>query len=245
MSSDVICLFDLDGTLTKSRNPITPEMSDFLSRLQSHVPLAVVSGSDYEKVAWQLGGTKMVQKLDFVFSENGLVVHRFGKETGCTDIVAHLGEDLIQDFINYALECMSHIRLPRKRGTFVEFRKGLINICPVGRSCSQQEREEFAKYDEMHNIRQKLVDQLRTRFASTELQFAIGGQISFDVFPKGWDKRYCLRFLTGYKTIHFFGDKTEEGGNDYEIFADDRTIGHTVKSPDDTKKKLEELFPSP
>lgn len=22
-----------------------------------------------------------------------------------------------------------------------------------------------------------------------------GGQISFDVFPRGWDKTYCLRFL--------------------------------------------------
>lgn len=31
---------------------------------------------------------------------------------------------------------------------------------------------------------------------------------SFDVFPKGWDKTYSLRFLEEYETIHFFGDKT-------------------------------------
>lgn len=37
-----------------------------------------------------------------------------------------------------------------------------------------------------------------------------GGQISIDVFPDGWDKRYCLRHVEndGYKTIYFFGDKT-------------------------------------
>ena len=37
-----------------------------------------------------------------------------------------------------------------------------------------------------------------------------GGQISFDVFPEGWDKRYCLQYLKkdGIKNIHFFGDKT-------------------------------------
>lgn len=37
-----------------------------------------------------------------------------------------------------------------------------------------------------------------------------GGQISFDVFPEGWDKRYCLQHVEkdGYKTIYFFGDKT-------------------------------------
>ena len=33
-----------------------------------------------------------------------------------------------------------------------------------------------------------------------------------------------------------------QGGNDYELFADPRTIGHTVTSPDDTRKQLEELF---
>lgn len=81
--------------------------------------------------------------------------------------------------------------------------------------------------------------------------FSIGGEISFDVFPKGWDKTYCLSHLENeakkpdgitYTTIHFFGDKTMPGGNDYEIFSDPRTIGHTVTSPDDTLAELKKLF---
>lgn len=56
--------------------------------------------------------------------------------------------------------------------------------------------------------RQKMVSVLREEFADLELTFSIGGQISFDVFPKGWDKTYCLRFVEGYDEIHFFGDKT-------------------------------------
>ena len=72
----------------------------------------------------------------------------------------------------------------------------------------------------------------------------IGGQISFDVFPKGWDKTYCLQFVEdeGYEQIHFFGDKTFEGGNDYEIFNDLRTIGHNVKSWKDTRQICTCLF---
>ena len=37
-----------------------------------------------------------------------------------------------------------------------------------------------------------------------------GGQISFDVFPIGWDKTFCLGLidLTQFKEVHFFGDKT-------------------------------------
>lgn len=39
---------------------------------------------------------------------------------------------------------------------------------------------------------------------------SVGGQISFDVFPEGWDKRYCLGIVEkdSYQVIHFFGDKT-------------------------------------
>lgn len=33
-----------------------------------------------------------------------------------------------------------------------------------------------------------------------------------------------------------------KGGNDYEIFESDRTIGHTVTSPEDTIKQCKELF---
>lgn len=81
--------------------------------------------------------------------------------------------------------------------------------------------------------------------------FSIGGQISFDVFPTGWDKTYCLQHLeneakkTGgiaYTTVHFFGDKTFKGGNDYEIYEDPRTIGHSVKGPEETMEELKKLF---
>ena len=38
------------------------------------------------------------------------------------------------------------------RGTFVEFRSGMINVCPVGRSCSQAQRDEFAAYDKVKEL---------------------------------------------------------------------------------------------
>lgn len=41
-----------------------------------------------------------------------------------------------------------------------------------------------------------------------QLKFFVGGQISVDVFPRGWDKTFCLKYLTDFDTIHFFGDKT-------------------------------------
>ncbi|KAF0685378.1 Aste57867_22718 [Aphanomyces stellatus] len=121
----------------------------------------------------------------------------------------------------------------------------MLNVSPIGRNCSQEERDDFEKYDHIHQVRSKMVNVLRTQFAEYNVTYSIGGQISFDVFPQGWDKTYCLKFLNAvdFDEIHFFGDKTHVGGNDNEIFVHDRTIGHAVKSPDDTLRLLDELFP--
>lgn len=89
-------------------------------------------------------------------------------------------------------------------------------------------------------------------FADSEnFRYSIGGQISFDIFPQGWDKTYCLQHIAAeknlpdgsdYTTIHFFGDKTDVGGNDYEIYSDSRTIGHSVRNPDETTAEVKKLF---
>jgi hypothetical protein len=45
------------------------------------------------------------------------------------------------------------IDIPVKRGTFIEFRAGMLNVSPVGRNCSQEERDAFEKYDLANGIR--------------------------------------------------------------------------------------------
>ena len=118
-------------------------------------------------------------------------------------------------------------------------------LCVVRRrNCSQAERDEFEKLDNEHGWRKAMVATLQDKFKDYGLTYSIGGQISFDVFPQGGDKTYCLKFLReeDWDEIHFFGDKTFEGGNDYEIFNSPRTIGHTVTSPDDTRAQCTALF---
>ncbi|CAK7302871.1 Phosphomannomutase 2 [Vulpes lagopus] len=242
-SGSALCLFDVDGTLTAPRQKITEEMDGFLQNLRQRIKIGVVGGSDFEKVQEQLGND-VVKKYDYVFPENGLVAYKDGKLLCKQNIQGHLGEALIQDLINYCLSYIAKIKLPKKRGTFIEFRNGMLNVSPIGRSCSQEERIEFHELDKKENIRQKFVADLRKEFAGKGVTFSIGGQISIDVFPDGWDKRYCLRHVEndGYKTIYFFGDKTMPGGNDHEIFTDPRTVGYTVTAPEDTRRICEELF---
>ncbi|CAA6655638.1 unnamed protein product [Spirodela intermedia] len=237
----VIALFDVDGTLTAPRKGVTQEMLEFMHKLRKVVTVGVVGGSDLVKISEQLGST-VITDYDFVFSENGLIAHKDGKLIGRQSLKTFLGEEKLQEFINFTLHYIADLDIPIKRGTFIEFRSGMLNVSPIGRNCSQEERDEFEQYDKVHNIRPKMVSILREKFAHLNLTFSIGGQISFDVFPQGWDKTYCLRYLDEFQVIHFFGDKTYKGGNDHEIYESDRTIGYTVKSPEDTVNQCTAVF---
>lgn len=89
-------------------------------------------------------------------------------------ILNYIGEEKLQKFINFALRKLSEITLPAKRGTFIEFRSGLINVCPVGRSCTQAERDEFGEYDKVHKVREQLIEEFKKEFADYGLSFVIG-----------------------------------------------------------------------
>lgn len=239
--NNTIFLFDVDGTLTPSRCTADKTIIKMLEELRKRVKIAFVGGSDLGKQVEQIG-ENCLDLFDYCFPENGLSFYKEGKLVKQEKIIDYLGEDLYKKFANFCLEYMSKIDIPKKRGTFIEYRNSMINICPVGRSCSTEERKEFFEYDKIHKVRQKMVDAMTKEFAQHDMAFVIGGQISIDCFPKGWDKRYCLRHIKeeNLPNIVFFGDMTQPGGNDYEIFSDESVIGITAKGPSETIKQVNE-----
>lgn len=78
------------------------------------------------------------------------------------------------------------------RGTFIEFRNGMINVSPIGRNCSKEERDSFEVYDlvslsslhqgqwhdfflfKKHHIRSTMVKDLQEKFGQMGLVFSIG-----------------------------------------------------------------------
>lgn len=250
---NTIVLFDVDETLTPARRHASDEILLLLSRLREQVAIGYVGGSDLAKQQEQLGSTliPVTSLFDFCFAENGLTAFKNGEPLASQTFINWMGEDKWKEFVRFVLHYVADLDIPFKRGTFVEFRNGMANISPVGRNASVAERNEFNRFDDEHKVREKFIAALREKFPDSGLTYSIGGQISFDVFPTGWDKTYCLGHLeadakrTGgieYTTVHFFGDKTHKGGNDFEIYSDPRTIGHAVKGPDHTAQILRELF---
>jgi len=241
-----LVLFDVDGTLTPARQQASPEMIHLLRDLRKKVVIGFVGGSDLGKISEQLSvaGANVTEDFDFAFAENGLTAYRMGKVLASQSFINHVGEEKYKKLVNFILHYIADMDVPIKRGTFVEFRNGMINVSPIGRNASIEERHAFEAHDKKHGLRAAFVKVLQEKFADYGLTFSIGGQISFDVFPTGWDKTYALRHVQeeGFEEIHFFGDKTYKGGNDYEIFTDHRTVGHAVNSPADTMRICKELF---
>ncbi|CAL1714976.1 unnamed protein product [Somion occarium] len=217
-----LVLFDVDGTLTPARQSATPEIIELLRALRK----------------------KQAAQFDYTFAENGLTAYKLGKTLPSQSFIKFLGEDKYKVLVNFILHYLADLDIPIKRGTFIEFRNGMVNVSPIGRNATTAERHEFEAYDKKAGVRAAFVKVLQEKFADYGLTFSIGGQISFDIFPTGWDKTYCLQHVEDeqFEEIHFFGDKTHKGGNDYEIYSDSRTIGHSVSSPADTMQLLKELF---
>ncbi|KRH92850.1 Phosphomannomutase [Pseudoloma neurophilia] len=192
MVKNILFLFDVDGTLTPARQKISHEMLKFLKLLRQHVKIAFVGGSDLVKQKEQVSND-ILDFFDYSFPENGLSFYSGNKLIKSTSIIDYLGESNIQNVINDTLSFLSKIKLPFKRGTFIELRTSMLNVSPPGRTCSMEERKKFYEYDKIHKIRKSYCQFMKNKHKN--MTFSIGGQISVDVFPNGWDKTYCLRHL--------------------------------------------------
>lgn len=243
--NEILLLFDVDNTLTEPRGVIDKNFEQFLyKRVKPLATLGLVTGANIEKMYEQLNGKSFLQEFDYVFPENGIVHIEAGAEVQKSSFNEKLGEQTLKSFINFVLRYIADLELPFKRGTFIEYRNGMMNISPCGRQCSTEERVAFHEFDNQHRVRGKMIEALREEFHDVDLTYAIGGMISFDVYPNGWDKSFCLKRLPSdkFKEIHFFGDQTELGGNDFEIFSHESTIGHRVSSYKETQNILTDMF---
>jgi phosphomannomutase len=216
-----------------------------LKKLNIPVKIGIVSGSDLPKLQEQIGDD-IFELFDYVYSENGLVAYGPGGEKfHSNSFFDFIGAKAYQRLVNCCLRVMSEIELPVKRGVFLELRTGMLNVCPVGRSCTQKERDEFEEYDRVHLVRNRIVEAVMQECGEElGIQMSIGGQISIDVFPKGWNKTYCLQHIDPqeHSTIYFFGDRIFPGGNDYEIAHHPRVKSHWVTSPGETVRIVEGLL---
>ena len=240
-----LIVFDLAGTLARSKSSLDDEMSALLGDLLSIVKVAVISGGNWPQFEEQLlshlphdqrlvnlsilptcgtkffryaGGWEKIYSEDFTAGE---------KET----IVSSLAKAFATAGFN----------VEKAWGDVIEDRESQITLSALGQHAPLAEKErwdpDFAKRKKIKAILDLLIPGFSVR---------LGGATSIDVTKPGIDKAYGIRKLRdilglSLKEMIYIGDALFVGGNDYAV----KQAGVTsvsVRGPEDTKRVIEAII---
>ena len=241
-----IYLFDIDGTLTPARQPMSKDFAEFFANFCEENKVWLCTGSDWEKVQEQVP-PEVLNKCQGIFTCSG---NEYWNQRAPEDVYSLVWDttfnpppELIAD-LNLFLESSD---CPVKTSKHIEERSGMINFSVVGRDCTQEQREEYAAWDKENGEREKICSVLRKKY--DYLSFNIGGQISIDISPVGNDKSRAILDIREWHEgarIHFFGDKLQPGGNDYPDLKEltEKDSYDQVKSYEDTWELLKKETPT-
>lgn len=232
-----IYVFDLDGTLTPPRLPMTASFEKFFLNWAKDKKCFIATGSDIKKVQEQ-ASSKVLNAFEGVYCSMGNVLWQKGEIVYKNEFKENpLLIEKLEEFrasTSYPYELFPN---------YIEHREGMINFSVIGRDCPYSEREKYFSYDNKTHEREKIRNLLAKQFP--EYDFSIGGMISIDITPKGKGKEqvaYHLRKMYPKLKIVFFGDKTFVGGNDYALAQAVLELGNAavvqVAGPDVVKDFL-------
>jgi len=130
-------------------------------------------------------------------------------------------------------------------GKFFNYRGSILNWCPIGRDSGDHGRNKFSEYDVCNNWRKETIKQINSYMKIAGIKnvmVKLGGETSFDIFPIGWDKTFCLKNFSGYDKIYFVGDRCFEGGNDKEIYEACKPNSYETSSPERTIEIIKKIL---
>jgi len=229
-------IFDVDGTLTPSRQPICTSFLTFFSDFISNNDVYLVTGSDRQKTLEQVTPS-IYNKCKRVYNCSGSDVYEGDKN------VYRSEWELPWDVERFLCDELDYSQFLYRNGNHIERRPGGVNFSILGRAEDPFfGRQEYIKWDKENNERQDIANRLRSNYPG--LSVVVGGQTGLDIGPYGSDKSQILRDFRMGQTLHFFGDRMEEGGNDYSLGKAVKEMGgytYHVNDYVDTHLRLIEL----
>ncbi len=203
-------IFDVDGTLTPSRQEIDPDFEKYMIEFSNENDVYLVTGSNREKTIEQVGDT--------LFHTAKRVYNCSGSDVYEGDLNVYRDEwDVPEDVEEFLMDELHHSKFPIRTGTHVERRPGGINFSILGRGQGVvlEERDEYVKWDRTHHERKNLAIKIKNKFPDLEVQ--VGGQTGLDISPLGRNKGQILRDFSKDDFIYFYGDMMNEGQNDFPL----------------------------
>lgn len=203
----MIWAFDVDGTLTPSRQLMDQDFKAWFMRWCKTRRVVLVTGSDYVKTSEQVGHD-LAEAVERVHCCAGNSVWEAGREVWHNEWQP---DRKLLDILDWMLHASIY---PERCGVHEEFRPGMLNFSIVGRNCTLEQRQAYHAWDQQHGERAHLCSIITRMFP--ELDAQVGGEISIDIFPRGRDKSQ-LREYYANEPMTFFGDGIEPGKNDWPL----------------------------
>ena len=224
-----IIAFDLDDTLTESKQLLGHDMAKLLAELSAHTKVAIIAGGSIHQFQKQVVNTfwASVTSPDTVFS-NMILLPTSGsqryeynqtlQEWEMTDM-----EPFDEAIKVKALAALEHIvqspieyNLPQEHfGERIEERGTQITFSTLGQDAPVDKK---MAWDPDESKRKKIQEVLQNMLPEAEVH--VGGSTSIDILHKGFNKAVgLLRLLDklhlAKEDMIFVGDAVFPGGNDY------------------------------
>ncbi len=230
--------FDLDGTLTQHKQPLSPENKAALDRLGERYKLLMAGAGQVMRIFNQMG-----QYPIDIIGNYGLQYGEYNAATGSIDIKRD------ESFPVDREEIEKRVTMLRKEFGFTEFRGDNVEYHPSG--CltfpilgTKAIQEDKLAFDPDRKKRRKIYKRVIDVFS--DYNVFIGGSSSFDMAPKPYNKAYALDLYCKennlkHSEVCYVGDDYGEGGNDESVYLADYkyiTIDNYLDFPDVIKPLL-------
>jgi hypothetical protein len=250
MTSPALVAFDLDDTLAPSKEPIDARMASLLLALLQKVDVAIISGGNETQFRAQV-----IARLGAIDGAAAARLHllptcgtRYLRHDG-TDFSPLYAHDLTAEQKSGALTALREeaerlgLWEAQPWGEILEDRGSQITFSALGQKAPRDAKHDW---DPSGAKREALRDAVAARLPDLEVRS--GGSTSIDITLAGIDKAFGMKQLAEHTSIPlasmlFYGDRLDEGGNDYPVLA----IGVpsvAVEGWEDTADKLDELLPT-
>ncbi|QMU96070.1 HAD-IIB family hydrolase [Microbacterium esteraromaticum] len=248
MTHPRLVAFDLDDTLAPSKGEIDIRIADLLRELLRRVDVAIISGGNEQQFR-----TQVIARLVDLHPAEQSRLHLL--PTCGTRYLRHDGEgyavvyahDLSDEEKSAALTALREeaerlgLWESEPWGDILEDRGSQITFSALGQRAPREAKHEW---DPTGERRAALRDAVAPRVPGLEVRS--GGSTSIDITRGGIDKAYGMQRLAeltgiGLGEMLFYGDRLDEGGNDYPV----RAIGVpsvAVEDWQDTADKLDALI---
>ncbi|RJQ28916.1 HAD-IIB family hydrolase [Candidatus Parcubacteria bacterium] len=250
-----LVVFDLDGTLTKTKSNLEFEMSRALNALLKEKRVAVIGGGTYVQFEKQFVAElkcppSLLSRL-FIFPTTATSFYRYhnGWKRIYSFELSKRERAGIQKAFQETLQEIRYVPPKRIYGKVIEDRRTQVTFSALGQDVvavlgkkGVLLKEKWTR--ENTPLKLKIARMMQKRLPGLEVHAA--GFTSIDVTRRGIDKKYGVRQIAKHlrmsiKDMLFVGDAIFPGGNDYAAVK--TGVDYVkVSGPEETKKVIKFLL---